>query len=691
MLLRAIERFHHVSSVPCRRLSSCPGPIESRRRLGKRHMTAILPDSRASPLPWTIELPFSLGEWNWEAPTAPENRHKKRVGLLERFIRWLEGPAQEGPTQEDTSAVAETLSSETTTISPVQNEICRLQDRLSKFINVNNRWSLWKTCEPSLKRLIKMIHSRMVTCDDLLLTLDPFDSGLKQRISAKHLDFVRAKLWLHIIDAIHKSRITPSHDAYGDRLWHRCFEEIVTMTPQQITFLLFRHMTAKAVREIPFVVPHDFYFRMVRAHIMFEAARPVNDLARSLRAHQDLWQVIHLHKPGLIPFCFRLLDHCTVRDTVCKAQRRRIAFHVIMTFAHMPYMGRSFFTELVRRVERAAGCDLTWSPKEILYFTRARLITKSRNTTLARSMYDWSLTPQGLSWTTLVRLAYVTKKARQPKNLRTVIHSSKLFGQLKPMLEAVATLPEGGTALRDIFVASRSRDTAVAAWEAYSSDRDRPAKWNWSLWLPYVKSMVLDPAFNISTIWESIDLLPFRSIETLPPEKHWEGIGTRMGLLEKMSEWFMSRPGFSRRQRLRYVERTIAYAKVAGGPVSTHLINNLATLIVIDLEEGNPGRTTRLNYLIAKTDEYLGHEQAEALKTQLRGWRYVVLQEGARKSLSRQVAPRFDAKTELRKLEEDMNALCRAEQKAKEPKVAVVDDIMKAGRRSESRSSVSAF
>ncbi|TLS28229.1 hypothetical protein PpBr36_01143 [Pyricularia pennisetigena] len=69
VLANAMERYFSVSQAVMsrRQASSVPGPMEARRRLGKRQMTEAF-QVHPSPPPWAFEFPMDLSKWRWEPP-----------------------------------------------------------------------------------------------------------------------------------------------------------------------------------------------------------------------------------------------------------------------------------------------------------------------------------------------------------------------------------------------------------------------------------------------------------------------------------------------------------------------------------------------------------------------------------------------------------------------------------------------
>ncbi|UPK99166.1 hypothetical protein LCI18_010101 [Fusarium solani-melongenae] len=652
VLNRAIERFHHAHPIPCRRLSSCPGPIESRRRLGKRHMTAILPESRASPLPWTIDLPYNLGEWAWEPPNAPADRHKKKPSRFERLIRWLEGPTQEDasiPAPTSTNP-AETISAETVpaeTISEAQEVLAEFRDALASLQGRQSRASLSNACGPYTSRILELIRLRAISLDDMTSALDPFDSRIREKVPVQILDCIHAWYLQEVVDAIYASRIAPSHDAFGKEFWDHFFDQVITLTPQRPTFRLFQTLVIKGVQRISFRTVPEYYRRLFLAHIKHQASLPEQNAARAAEQHATLFeQVKFFRKGGLVEFCNKLIESC-MEIPGDDEFRKRIAYHLLQTLAYIIPLSKSTFGRFASRINGTAP----WRKEEAFILVRARLLSKARNRINVATYYHRSLNMRdGHHWAWLIKAALGDSSERQLQNLRTLTHSCNVVGNLDALLMAAARMRDGGSLLRDILVASRDPYVAVAAWATYNEGRETKAKWGWHIWLPYIRALIEDPEIDVALIWDAVDLLPFKSMHTLAPKYHWEGIGDRMTLLERMADWFMLRTDVTPRQQLRFVEKCIAHGQVAGGPMSKRLMANLAKLVIRDLEEGSLGRTARLQYLIKMVELHLGPEEAAKVRHQLEGWRWIVVNQ----DFGNKPKTKFDLEEELDELRVEM-------------------------------------
>ncbi|TPX14178.1 uncharacterized protein E0L32_000572 [Thyridium curvatum] len=115
-LATAFERFCRISQNSRRSVSNVPGPLECRRRLGKRRI-ADLQSMQLHPSlpPWALPTAPDLSQWRWQPPTDLFTRlqgqntthaDSLRVPVLE----WLVGSPQKE--QESRDVQAETISPE---------------------------------------------------------------------------------------------------------------------------------------------------------------------------------------------------------------------------------------------------------------------------------------------------------------------------------------------------------------------------------------------------------------------------------------------------------------------------------------------------------------------------------------------------------------------------------------------------
>ncbi|KAI2629855.1 hypothetical protein GGR54DRAFT_282331 [Hypoxylon sp. NC1633] len=106
LVTAAFERFCVTSRAAVRYGSSTPGPLESRRRMGKRHMGQLNfgHSHSAAPL-WDIGDLADLTKWRWKPPSSSDSRQHQshpanESNLPTAVYNWLFRPAREQPLPE---------------------------------------------------------------------------------------------------------------------------------------------------------------------------------------------------------------------------------------------------------------------------------------------------------------------------------------------------------------------------------------------------------------------------------------------------------------------------------------------------------------------------------------------------------------------------------------------------------------
>ncbi|KAI2614667.1 uncharacterized protein GGS25DRAFT_60850 [Hypoxylon fragiforme] len=97
LLATIFERYWTISRTVARYSSSVPGPLENRRRLGKRRMAGLgLGQPPGEPL-WQFDNLADLTQWKWKSPSPTSQLGQPRDGvtrgrtLADFAIRWLWG------------------------------------------------------------------------------------------------------------------------------------------------------------------------------------------------------------------------------------------------------------------------------------------------------------------------------------------------------------------------------------------------------------------------------------------------------------------------------------------------------------------------------------------------------------------------------------------------------------------------
>ncbi|KAF5241825.1 hypothetical protein FAUST_3621 [Fusarium austroamericanum] len=617
MLARAIERFHHVYPVPRRSLSSCPGPLESRRRLGKRHMTAIVPNSHASPFPWSINLPIDLGKWTWEAPTRPQDRRHKKVGLFERFLRSLEDIDCA-----ETPSVTTTAVPQTAALSHIEQALVELSESLDSFEDVGDGRALYKACEPYLFKVLDMIDDKTISADDLILSLNPFDEVIKSRVSTKVLDYVLARQWVSIIHCIHDNRIRPTSDVLGGHLWHQCLKTAFQMTPQTMTFNFLDELLRLTRQFERISLNSNDYVALMRAHLLLETCQAQKEPSRPVPT-RILRRNIYLSRMfGVTDLSymetFRQLSQSCLENNTDAPGRRAMAYHLLLKLATTPGLKIREFVELVQDTLDTSE----WSELEVWQFAALRLMNQSQWKLRPECLQEWSETPTTLhSWAALLDSAFHRHAKKRKANLRALSFTSDACGQLGTLMKAVRLLPNHNEIVSDMVKTEEDPHRALTIWEFYNEEQTNSDKLPWHAWARHAEAIVTDDDLPADLIWRVAEFHPRRAFNKLSNPIR-QGTVYTMDFLVEIGQLYMKRPNMSTRARLRYIEKVINFGKASRQPMPQSLVQILAEIILKDLEMGDMGRKTRLQYLVSKIEQFCGKEQAQKVAVSIDGWRW---------------------------------------------------------------------
>jgi hypothetical protein len=152
-----------------------------------------------------------------------------------------------------------------------------------------------------------------------------------------------------------------------------------------------------------------------------------------------------------------------------------------------------------------------------------------------------------------------------------------------------------------------------------SLGRKRPL-WHWSVWTKYVEQMINDPALDPLRVWQVLGLTNEQSRANDTPED----VDAKMQLLDRMGQWFVKAKHLNDRQVLRNVERCASYQRVLSNGVSSQTLANMTDIITRDLENGQRGRTSRMQWLLDMVAQNHGQEQARSTASALNGWRFQI-------------------------------------------------------------------
>ncbi|KAH7163259.1 hypothetical protein B0J13DRAFT_538210 [Dactylonectria estremocensis] len=627
MLRQAIERFQRVSGKPYRTISSVPGPMESRRRLNKRHMTAVMSDSRSAPSPWAIELPLRPDEGKWEAPTESGNRNlsdnKSSVSrLLDRLIGWLENPDQDASTDISITSTAQPHAAETTMAPSLQQSLTALRQRLAALnlaaldlASRDDEITLWEACRPFSYHIRHSIQENTITSEDLIIALDPFDSQTKNQLVPELLDVMRGRLATQVVRTIYVTREHKRYDRYTDEFWSACVGLLKEMSRKQFETYFYFMRLAQSMPRKRHRLNKSLVFNMLASYVEFQASLPFP------------------HK------------HSTSHNVIFGAATKYLARErpELMWMAALEILGEKHSGVFLTRLQRQAVMTMSFSPdmtsrecfdmypgqwtsEDAFFFTKGRLwATRCLQRTSVPDFMHLDVVSQ--DWVGMVKDIWSTPETERKILLQQLCRSTIKTGQFRTMAEQLVEKMSWNTKLfREIAIASGNYRKARLLWRLV---RDKVGIeyivrcWDWTAWTPYVEAMIKDPDINIKFIWRVLGFNWGRPNKAQPGTALC-GINSQTELLELMARWFLEADCLSDRQTLHWIEECLRVYQSIDKNLSPQMILCMVEVILRDLERGNRGRQERLAWMVRLIKEHMGDEEADKVLHQLQGWRWTI-------------------------------------------------------------------
>lgn len=228
-LCQAFERYCSISKVAKRRASSVPGPLENRRRLGKRNIAELNSLQSHSALPaWALPNAVDLSQWTWEPPsTSPAIRFQKDQKAAPskwplpavRLPDWLVGLAGEREVVvSDKAKTQQVQRSEPMGDMSLRGELEILASTASSMSATSFVQSFQTFCGHFQQQLVLGLSQGIDISEVLRLALEALDAKLEK---SPHKELVRTQyltLLESVVDGIKFCRVLePS--AFPSDIW----------------------------------------------------------------------------------------------------------------------------------------------------------------------------------------------------------------------------------------------------------------------------------------------------------------------------------------------------------------------------------------------------------------------------------------------------------------------------------------
>ncbi|KAF6840087.1 hypothetical protein CPLU01_01402 [Colletotrichum plurivorum] len=633
MLAQAFERYCYVSHLARRRSSFVPGPLEGKRRLGKRKMTDLHMDNGSTLPPWAIEFPVDLRRWKWQPPTARSSNETREPGLpssdsasdFSGILRWWHSKCR---TTEE--------------IRPTKEEL----EQIGK-----------EPLAPSIALLASLSKARSAvaasTSDALPLAFYNFIGGLQQDLKLGVLDLkvvtravstfpqslmdtptdrdvVNAAIEMFLSAVVHgiaSSKVLGPTEFNGN-FWNRLLLRISQLQDNDATNSLLRTtLDAVPLRHVNDV--HEGFVAAVQRLIMSRSTDPgrAADIGVALRKLNTFSHKKLLHK----------IEAAVDEDSnaFVPATRQKLRFLWLQTLAHMPHIRQDDLWDACVRLSYfdpknpgPIGRDLSqlliqqWSSRGYL---RRQEALESRCNRDANESEKLSLAALPVNM-----LSMQAHSVPSTRLLLSLFAALRRFGREAELIESIESLCEARKKLPiqpfiQLAIHSRDHRIALMIHSIVKSYRTKVScyfetKWHWTHWELYIKDIIMDRELFLGTVWGMVDL----GISEDTSQKGYKELSARRKrLFADMAVWFSEASHLNDSQAKRNVEKCVVRIHKQGEALPDKVIQALASVATRELKRGERGRTDRMRWMLGLLEQYKGSAQRCEVQRVLEKWRRI--------------------------------------------------------------------
>ncbi|KAM4059676.1 hypothetical protein HRG_002696 [Hirsutella rhossiliensis] len=638
-----VEPCSRRSTSPRRCLNSHAGPLEGRRRMGKRHMTGLMPASSVYPPVWQFDAPPATTIPRWEPPTTPLYRRQKHErlglsGLLNHFLSWLDHSHAEKPmvppvamhvhavdSTAQYQATPEATSPASSSSSQANLEFVHLRSAIWVLENVdeNSLQPLFNSCAHSLWHKLQSGELSPNALDTAVL--DPLDSATRQRIPTENMADEMVASFRSIVLSALEAVQSEGDKSVDPTLWLSFAQRVCGTKGRRHDILLFGKLMRTMPTSLRAQVPPDHIAELARAVVVEHATR--DDLAHrwSTQAHsfsRALQELTTTQRQNLDDDMrwFLLRQDRAVRE------RQILSFSWLIIKA---YDTQATTADLLKTHVETAPLNTRVSSLNLWHLLAARFIgagaVESEHSKLLLEAEYESL---GQRWTFLVLALMASQK--KDESLRELCSFLSSIGEFDTMAQALTerALPVVRIdAVQAIAIACNDHNRALALHDALLSrggSERMLASWDWTMWVKYAERIIKDPAMDSWRIWDVLHLKRRSSKDRRDRDETASDVDAKVQLLDQISQWFMEATHINDRQLLRELEKVIYIQRGLTGTLTRQSLAHLTDLLTRDLSRGRRGRTERLEWLVQLVAQTQGMDKATRVASAIRGWRWTL-------------------------------------------------------------------
>ncbi|KAK1987941.1 hypothetical protein LZ30DRAFT_777232 [Colletotrichum cereale] len=628
-LASAFERYCHVSRLARRNSSSVPGPLENRRRLGKRKMTDLHMNTQPTLPPWAVSFPPDLSQSAWQPPTqrSPEENRVLQSQQSQfrpsRILRWWTNKAEPKEDEPDTTGV------ESQPEIDFYNQLAKARAAVAAS-TLNAIGPAYYNFIGGLQHDLKM---GILDPEVVEMAVSTFPSSLigtgvdSEVVNASIEMFLSA-----VVNGIASSKVLgPSR--FDASLWNLVLCQISHLPANDATTLLFKTTLDE--------IPHHY----------------INDAHEGIIAAARTLVLCHSTEGGRaagIGAALRWLspaDHGALLDGMGtavyegsaafeKEHRQKLRLLWLQVLAHMPHVDTNYLLDACVRsayfdpeMPSLVGRDLSrllmqqWVSRGYMWERKAIEAAWERDSSghpelsfASLAIHICRLEPPGVRYRRHMALLISLWRAS-----RRIGRERELMASLRSYCEAEEKLSI--RPFRQLALASCDYRTALEIFKLLETHEAKLTnkfynQWNWQAWTHYVQPMIEDKSISPTIIWRVVNCGARRSfVKPAEPAELQRLMRRRTRLMEDMAVWFSQADRLTDSKALRQVCRCVGWLRGHNIPLSHKVLVAVLAVVTREFKRGEFGRTRRMNWLMNLVEEYQGHEERRAVAQVLQRWR----------------------------------------------------------------------
>ena len=664
----AFERYCAVSRaaarVSIRHASSTPGPLESRRRMGKRNMGELSfgQQSAGAPL-WEIANSVDLTQWKWQPPTLqnPPSRHAqaqgnqapadKRQALDDIISNWMPaGPEPEpepgpGPTPDFAETCASASAVELEKAVPDETEVLAEQsppipwntntsareiaDKALNILKPDVYIYTNFTATPNFGRFCRAFSWCLANgwfSDDTICLISRYiraslpkavgflgETGLQRRV-----DDIKFLLSETMIEGL-SARMSNGHATFDVRSWNELLMGISEI----------RRNGLRIFGEVMALIPKDYLNAVssgilanIETHLTLCAqGRQDDSLARQANKIKDALQALDPDRNADI------LAAAT-EEVFCRVgwdpnyERSRLSWLYVLL--RMPNISREYFFRVSATLDTFTS-PLTRSDIRQLYLALCR---KKQGRLTGTGLYEPVESTETDSFTCYTDLCTRFWKAGQFEYIQDMCRfleglsrNQDMFRLMKDFNKAIKT---DARPLINLAIGIRHPHLALRIWSLY----DECIKQGQDFWISEfgtqaIKELLQAPIRRPRKLLYAMAVVPKSRAKMWTSRIHrTPAITTRqIQKVARLAHTLATSPHLSNREGLRLVTWCIHYFRYHNAPVPPLVLRGLIHNVTRDLAQGRAGRTSRIIWVLRKVHRYAGVDVATRLQLTLQQWR----------------------------------------------------------------------